>query len=117
MEGVEVGKVEKGQKSRVRWREALRRVGAGSRERGRWADEVGRTVTGQGDRNKKTGGRVEARGTEDGGEWSGCGKKIGAENRARPGWAGQDGSGGQIAGGPGNRRTRWRDVHRGRGGI
>ena len=34
------------------------------RERGRWATEVERTVAGQGNRNrnKKTGGRVEARG-------------------------------------------------------
>ena len=44
----------------------------------------------RGDRNKKTRGRVEARGTEDGGEGSGCGEKIGAGSRARPGWAGQD---------------------------
>jgi hypothetical protein len=70
-----------------------------------------------GDRNKKTGGRVEARGTEDDGKGSGCGEKIGAGSRARPGWAGQDGTGGQIDGGPGNRRTRRRDVNRDRGGC
>ena len=57
--------MEKGQKSRGRWIET-ERVGAGSREWGRWADEEGRTVTRQEDRNKKTGGRVEAQGTEDG---------------------------------------------------
>jgi hypothetical protein len=59
-------------------------------------------------------GEVEARGTEDGGEGSGCGEKIGAWSRARPGWAGQDGTGGQ---GPGNKRSRWRDVNRDRSGC
>ena len=70
MEEVEVGKNGEGPEepeTAERSAEAASELGleAGSGA-GAWANEVGRTVAGQENRTKKTGGRVEAWGTEDG---------------------------------------------------